>query len=481
MLAKAPDKGPAVAQADSVPGEADRFDAAVIGAGVVGCAIARRLTLAGLRVIVLDKAADILDGASKGNSAILHTGFDAPPGSVEAALVARGHAEYLEIRERLNLPLIRAGALVIAWTEEEEATLPALIDQAQANGVADVEPLTAAQARALEPGLAEGVRAAFRVPREYLIDPWSAPLAYLLQALRNGAHLLRGAEVTGGAFDGADWQLDTTRGRVRARIAINAAGLYGDIVEERLTGRRSFSIRPRKGQFVVYDKSAAALARHILLPVPNKITKGIVVCRTAWGNLLVGPTAEDQDDRANAVLVPETLAALRRRGEEILPALRRHEVTAIYAGLRPATEFKDYRISADPARSCITVGGIRSTGLSAALGIAAHVEELVGGFAPQVPPLADPVWPAVPMLAEDGPRDWSRAGHGGIVCHCELVTRREVEAALTGPLAATTLAGLKRRTRVTMGRCQGFYCSAELARMTDGRLAVPMAVPAGAR
>jgi glycerol-3-phosphate dehydrogenase len=470
-----------VAQADSVPGEADRFDAAVIGAGVVGCAIARRLTLAGLRVVVLDKAADILDGASKGNSAILHTGFDAPPGSLEAALVARGHAEYLEIRERLNLPLVRAGALVIAWTEEEEATLPALIDQAQANGVTDVEPLTAMQARALEPGLADGVRAAFRVPREYLIDPWSAPLAYLLQALRNGAHLLRGAEVTGGAFDGADWRLDTTRGPVRAGIAINAAGLFGDIVEERLTGRRSFSIRPRKGQFVVFDKPAAALAGHILLPVPNKITKGIVVCRTVWGNLLVGPTAEDQDDRANAVLVPETLAALRRRGEEILPALRHHEVTAIYAGLRPATEFKDYCISADAACNLVNVGGIRSTGLSAALGIAAHVEELVGGFALQVPPLADPVWPTVPMLAEDGPRDWGRAGHGGIVCHCELVTRREVEAALTGPLAATTLAGLKRRTRVTMGRCQGFYCSAELARMTAGRLAVPMAVPAGAR
>jgi glycerol-3-phosphate dehydrogenase len=462
------------------PTQPEVLDAAVIGGGVVGCAIARRLTLAGLRTILIEKAPDVLDGASKGNSAILHTGFDAPPGSLEARLVAEGHAEYLEIRERLGLPLLRSAALVIAWTEEEAAQLPALIEQAHANGVRDVEALTAAQTRALEPNLGPGLCAAFRVPREYLIDPWSAPHAYLLQSLQNGGRLLRGAEVTGGRYDGAHWTLDTTQGAVRARIAINAAGLYGDILDQRLTGQRHFTIRPRKGQFIVYDKPAAALAAHILLPVPNKVTKGIVVCRTAYGNLLVGPTAEDQDDREAAVLVTETLASLRQRGEEIIPALKDHQITAAYAGLRPATEFKEYQIRAEAPLNYICVGGIRSTGLSAALGIAGHVERLVATLGVTATPLPEPVWPRVPMIAEDGPRDWSTPGHGGIVCHCELVTRREVEAALTGPLAAQSLAGLKRRTRVTMGRCQGFYCSAALARMTADHFAQPMAeVPDG--
>jgi glycerol-3-phosphate dehydrogenase len=451
------------------------FDAAVVGGGVVGCAIARRLTLAGLRVVLIEKAADILDGASKANSAILHTGFDAPPGSLEARLIAEGHAEYLEIRERLGLPLLRSGALVIAWTADEEARLPALIDQARANGVTDVELLTAAATRRLEPNLGPALRAAFRVPREHLIDPWSAPLAYLLQALENGGRLLRGAEVTGGAFDGERWRLETTRGPVAAGIAINAAGLYGDVVDQRLTGGRHFTIRPRKGQFIVFDKPAAALAGHILLPVPGTLTKGIVVCRTAYGNLLVGPTAEDQEDRVNAVLVPETLAALRQRGEAILPALRRHEVTAIYAGLRPATEFKDYQIRAESARNYVTAGGIRSTGLSAALGIARHVEGLVAALGTQRAPLEDPAWPRVPNLAEDQPRDWCHPGHGGIVCHCELVTRREIEAALAGPVPAGSVGGLKRRTRATLGRCQGFYCTAELAAMTAGRFETPMA------
>lgn len=455
----------------SAPALSGLFDVAIIGAGVVGCALARRFTLAGARVAVVERAADILDGASKANSAILHTGFDAPPGSLEQACIAQGYEEYLRIHPKLGLPLVSSGALVVAWTEEEEAALPSLVAQAQENGVTDVEMLSHSAMRDAEPGLGPGARSAFRVPREYLIDPWSAPFAYMLQAIENGAKLLRGAEVVGGRHEG-HWVLETTRGTVSASLVVNAAGLWGDVIDERLIGRRDFSIRPRKGQFVVYDKSAAALAAHIILPVPNKVTKGVVVCRTAFGNLLVGPTAEDQEEREHATLVPETLEQLRKRGAEILPGLGAHAVTAIYAGLRPATEFKDFQIRSHEGRHYITVGGIRSTGLSAALGIAAHVERLAG-LTLDAP--STPVWPTVSNISEYAPRDWEVPGHGGVVCHCEMVTRREVLAALDGPLPARSLAGLKRRTRVTMGRCQGFFCSAELASITAGRLEHDMA------
>ncbi|MEI4487801.1 NAD(P)/FAD-dependent oxidoreductase [Frigidibacter sp. MR17.14] len=442
---------------------------AVVGAGVVGCAIARRLTLEGATVLVLDKAADALDGASKANSAILHTGFDAPPGTLEAECVALGHAEYQEIHARMNLPLIRSGALVLAWTEAERAALPKLIAKAEENGVTDVEPLDAGALRALEPALAPHLLAGFRVPREYLVDPWSAPHAWLRQAVENGAQTRFDCTVTGGHFDG-HWRLHTSQGLVEATHVVNAAGLFGDRLDAALTGAAQFRIKPRKGQFILYDKPAAALAGHILLPVPNEITKGVVICRTAFGNLLVGPTAEEQDDRETAALVPETLHALRRKGEELLPALAGHEITALYAGLRPATERPEYRFRTEPALNYVCVGGIRSTGLSAALGLARKVAEAL----PARAPLPDPSWPQMPMLAETETRDWECPGNGGILCHCERVTRREVEAALTGPLPARSLAGLKRRTRVTMGRCQGFYCSAELARVTRGRLAQPM-------
>lgn len=457
----------------------DPFDAIVVGGGVIGCAVARRLALDGARVALLEKAADLLDGASKGNSAILHTGFDAPPGSVEAACIAEGYRAYLEIRDRLGLPLIRSGALVIAWTGEQEAALPALMDEARANGVDDVEPLSRAETLALEPNLAPSVRASFRVPGEGLIDPWSAPLAYALQAVAHGAVVLRSCEVTGGTFDGALWRLATTRGPVSGRLVVNAAGLWGDVLDRLLLGQSDFTIRPRKGQFVVYDKPAARLAGHILLPVPTAITKGVVVCRTVWGNLLVGPTAEEQEDRETAAVDRETLAALRRRGEEILPALAGQEVTAVYAGLRPATGTKDYRIRCHEDRNYITVGGIRSTGLSSALGTAAHVARLAAGQGHAWEPPGEIVWPRVPNLSTAAPRDWEAPGNGGIVCHCELVTRREIEAALSGPLAARSLAGLKRRTRVTMGRCQGFHCLGPLARMTEGQFGTPIAEAVG--
>ena len=452
----------------------ENFDVAVIGAGVVGCAIARRLTLEGARVVVLEKAADVLDGASKGNSAILHTGFDAPPGSLEAALIRSGYEEYLGIHARLGLPLMPTGALVVAWNKEEADRLPTIAKKAHANGVTDVASMTASEAYRLEPELGPGVQAALRVPGESIVDAWSAPHAYLLQAVENGAVLYRSCEVISGTFEDDGWTLRTTDRAIHARTVVNSAGLYGDIVEERLLGRTHFSIRPRKGQFVVFDKSAATLASHVLLPVPTEVTKGVVVCRTAWGNLLVGPTAEEQDERTSASLTHEALERLLARGRAILPALSNHEATANYAGLRPASESKDYRIRSDPTHLYVAVGGIRSTGLSAALGIAAHVQGLVEDMAGPTQRLAAPSWPTMRNISEAAPRDWQHPGNGGIVCHCELVTRREVEDALDGPIAARSLAGLKRRTRVTMGRCQGFYCAAELAEITCGRLAEPI-------
>ncbi|MBE9638848.1 NAD(P)/FAD-dependent oxidoreductase [Salipiger mangrovisoli] len=450
------------------------FDVAIIGAGVVGCAIARRLTLDGARVVVLEKARDVLDGASKGNSAILHTGFDAPPGSLEQACVASGYAEYLNIAPALNLPILKSGAMVLAWTTEQLAALPGLIGKAHRNGVPDVAPLERDEILRREPNLSRDVLGGFEVPGEYLIDPWTTAHAYILQALANGASLRRGAEVLGGHRGKEIWTLNTSTGDVHAHYVINCAGLYGDVVDRRLLGRSTFKIRPRKGQFVVFDKPASALASAILLPVPSKTTKGIVVCRTIFGNLLVGPTAEDQDDREDASTDRATLEALRGQGIKMLPGLADCEITATYAGLRPACEFPEYQVMQEDGY--VTVGAIRSTGLSAALGIARHVAEMIG---PLGTPLTEPVIPLVDRLSEHHPRDWQCDGHDGIVCHCELVTRREIERVLTGPMPPASLQGLKRRTRVTMGRCQGFYCLPELARITTGRLEVPMDVPTG--
>jgi glycerol-3-phosphate dehydrogenase len=453
---------------ESLP-ETTVFDAILIGGGVVGCAVLRALALDGHHVALLERSADILDGASKGNSAILHTGFDAPSGSLEQRLMQEGRRQYLAIRDGLNLPLLETDAVLAAWSTEEAARLPAILQQAHANGVGGVRPLPLEEARSLHPHLGPGLVAALAVPGEHIIDPWSAPLAYALQAMAHGAEVYRQAEVTQAQRQGDVWVLTAGARQFRAKIVINCAGNHGDHVEA-LARTSPFRIMPRKGQFVVFDKSAASLMPRIVLPVPNARTKGVVLCPTIFGNVIVGPTAEDQTDRDAATVDESTLKQLIGQAGRMVPALAREPITATYAGLRPATEVKDYIIEALPEARWITVAGIRSTGLTAALGIGSHVAGLMDAHFAKARPVKDPVLTPVPNLAEHLPRDHQRIGRGALACLCELVTDDEVKAALAGPLPAGNLGGLKRRTRAMLGRCQGFNCLARICALSEGKL-----------
>ncbi|MBI5117562.1 NAD(P)/FAD-dependent oxidoreductase [Candidatus Poribacteria bacterium] len=448
------------------------YDVAVIGGGVVGCAVLRAFTLAGLKCVLLERGADILSGASKGNSAILHTGFDAPPGSLEHKCVQEGCKEYLEIHERLNLPLVRSSALVVAWTEEQFRSLPDIVEKAHKNGVADVTQIALEDLYGRETNLSAGAKGAVLVPGESYIDPWSAPLAYAHQALANGADIFALSEVQRGEFDAGHWKLMTPGGLFKAGVVINCAGNFGDIVEA-INRPSAFRITPRKGQFLVYDKPAADLLQCIILPVPTKRTKGVVVFRTVFGKVVVGPTAEDQEDRELADVTEKMLRDLKAKGESIIPGLASHEIIATYAGLRPATQFDDYQIDADRDRHWITVAGIRSTGLTASLGIAKHVLALYEEKLGRLNPIDEPVWTPVPNLAEHRPRAYQKPDAGELVCLCEMVTRKEMEDALSSLLPPGDMGGLKRRTRCTMGRCQGYYCGHKVAQLAQGRLKEP--------
>lgn len=450
------------------------YDIAVIGGGVVGCAVLRAFALAGARVLLLERGRDILSGASKANSALLHTGYDAPRDSLELTCIRAGYRLYLEVRERLNLPLLETSALIVAWTAAEHARLGELLALAHDNGIDDAVVLEKREVLRRAPTLNPDLLGGLLLPGEHVIDPWSPPLAYALQAIANGAAVVRNCEVVGGELAGGRWRLETSRGAVGARVVVNCAGLYGDIVEA-IVRAPPFRIIPRKGQFVVLDKCAAPHLRTVILPVPTESTKGVLVAPTAFGNVLIGPTAETQEDREAASLEQATLEALLRRAGEIVPALHGQPVTAAYAGLRPATEAKDYRIEALADRQWVSVAGIRSTGLTAALGIAQHVRRLYERHFGRLADIGRPVWTPVPNLAEARPRPYQEGGSGEIVCYCEWVTRGEIEAALNGPLPARDLGGLKRRTRCMMGRCQGFYCTARVVALAAGRIELPLA------
>ncbi|NKB75562.1 MAG: FAD-dependent oxidoreductase [Gammaproteobacteria bacterium] len=451
-----------------------KFDVIVIGAGVVGCAVARHFTLEGARVLTIEKASDLLDGASKGNSAILHTGFDAPSGTLEQQCVVDGYQSYMDIHESLGLSVHRIGALVIAWTDTDEDALNGILKKAHTNGIHDAHLVSAANIAKREPSLSKAAKAGISIPGESIIDPWTSPYLYQLQAIENGATLIRNCEVFGGEFNGTEWSLETNRGVFSGASVINCAGLYGDILDQRLIQKSAFKIHPRKGQFLIYDKSANPLLNSIILPVPNETTKGIVICPTVFGNVLVGPTAEPQSSRDDASVNTEVLQQLQEKGNQIVPDLQNHTITATYAGIRPATEHQDYSIENQSEKNYISVGGIRSTGLSAALGIAKYVFDLHTSVRKPYTSLKSPTWPTANSIDEKKERDWQKADNRGVVCHCEWVTRREIQQALEGPLPVASLAGLKRRTRATMGRCQGFYCTSKLVDMTEGYFNEPL-------
>lgn len=454
------------------------YDVAVIGAGVVGCAVARRFILEGARVALLERTQDILSGASKGNSAILHTGFDAPLDSLEAQCIREGNREYRAIRKRLNLPLLETGAVMVAWDAIQRDQLDDVVSKAHKNGISEVRRIEISEVKELFPSIGPGAFGGVYVPTEAIIDPWSAPLAYIKQAVENEGHLEFGCEVLGGHFDGDAWRLHTTTHEFNTHTVINCAGLFGDTVDKQLLGESEFNIRPRKGQFIVLDKAARRHVSRILLPVPTETTKGVLITPTIFGNVLIGPTAEEQEDRNHARVDNAGIQRLKDAAIQHVPDLKKYPVVASYAGLRPATNEKDFQVHNKPDQHWITVGGIRSTGLSAALGLANHVYDHYhtthGSNSKQ--PLTNPIWPTVPNLAEDQSRDWESEGFGEIVCHCELVTRREIETAIAGPVPARDMSGLKRRTRATMGRCQGFYCSARIAELAQGRLDPGIAV-----
>ena len=455
-------------------------DVAIIGAGVVGCAIARSFAIRGWRSVVVEKADDILEGTSKGNSGLLHTGFDEPLGSLELGLVRAGHAIYRRIHSRMNLPFDRSGAAVVAWDEDQRARLAAIAAHAIKAGV-EATVLDREMLLTREPHLASSALGAVFIADEGIIDPWSAPLGYLRQAMLHGASLVTGAEVKSISSKGQYWRLTTGRGPIDARLVVNAAGLYGDRVEH-LAGRQpAFGIRPRKGQFVVYDKPARDLVNAIILKVPTERTKGVLLARTVFGNLLLGPTAEDQEDRVHAQTDSTVLRGMMAEGEEMVPALKGQSMTAAFAALRPATEHRDYQLAADLERRFITIGGIRSTGLSASLGLgewAAERGSVSLGEPRDAPPDNDLEWPHMPNLSEASTRAYQSPDRSPIVCHCEWVTESEIAAALVGPDAAGTLGGLKRRTRAMMGRCQGFGCMGAVSRLAPQFFHQPVAAAA---
>jgi glycerol-3-phosphate dehydrogenase len=443
-------------------------DVAIIGAGLVGAAIAREVAGTRLSVALLEARDDVGDGTSKANTAILHTGFDATPGTLEARLVARGYTLLGEYAAATGIPVERTGALLVAWTAEELDALAGLRRKAAVNGYHACEAIPAGEVYRRVPALGPGALGGLTVPGESIICTWTTNLALATDAVARGATLLRGHRVTSVDIGPGTSRLSTAAGEIAARWIVNAAGLGADHVDAML-GRSRFTVTPRRGELFVFDKLARPLAPCIVLPVPSRLGKGVLVSPTIYGNVMLGPTAEDRRDRGATGTSEEGFAFLREKGRRIMPRLLDEEITSAFAGLRAAIDHGDYLIEVDEAQRYVLVGGIRSTGLSAGMAIAEHVAGLLDGHLDLTPRAHLPAPPTMPNLGEAGVRPYQDAAlisadpeYGHVVCFCERVTRGEIRDAYASAIPPSGLSGLRRRTRVMNGRCQGFYCGGQV-------------------
>ena len=447
------------------------FDIVVIGGGVVGTAIVRELSQYNLSLALLEAGPDVGIGTSRANTAILHTGFDSERNSLEEKLLRRGNERMLEYSREAGIPVERTGAILVAWDDKQFSKLPALREKAIANGVEVSENLSINELYNQEPNLAPGAMGAIKIPGESIICPFTPSLAFATQAIKNDVKFYFNHRVLSIEQTNEYIVIGCEENVINARWVINAAGLYSDQIDS-LFGYNRFTITPRRGELIVFDKFSRTLIKHIILPVPTSQTKGVIISPTVFGNVLLGPTAEDLEEKNNTATSENGINALLKKGASLLPALLREEVTSTYAGLRAASENKDYQIFLNTEDHYICVGGIRSTGLSASMGIAEYVVELLkeGGFSLRKKETFETV--SMPYLGEKGPRPYinpekiaQNPAYGRIICHCEKVSQGEILDAFSSELPPKTLDGLIRRTRCLLGRCQGFYCLSNLVQI----------------
>ena len=443
-----------------------KADVAIIGGGVIGTAILAALARYELDCVLLEKEPDIAAGTTKANSAVLHAGFDAPFGTQKAVMNVRGNQLYHALEKELALDIKWTGSLVAALTEEDEAKLVELKARGEKNGVPGLEIWDGARARQQEPNLNPAIRAALWAPTAGICWPFGIAAAFAENAAQNGARIWRDCPVTAiRTENGQVTALKTPRGEIKTRFVVNAAGVYADRVSA-MAGDTSFSIRPRRGEYVLFDRTARdKMVWGIVFPVPTKNSKGILVGATTHGNVFIGPNAQDIDAREDVAVTADGMAEIMTGAKRLLPDIPGSLAITEFAGLRAISSTGDFVLGPSPVvRGLVQAAGIQSPGLTSAPAIGEYLAAYIAketGAAPRVDYRsgrpAQPVFRTMTpgaqaaLIARD-PR------YGRIICRCETITEGEIVDAIRRPCGARTVDGVKRRTRAGMGRCQGGFC-----------------------
>ena len=442
-------------------------DVIVIGAGVVGCAVARELARFELRVVVLEKSCDVAEGATKSNSAIVHAGFDAKPGSHKARFNVAGNALFEPLCRELGVPFQRNASLVVAFCQDEIRTLEELKARGETNGVPGLRLAGRDEVRALEPNIGREVCAALVAPTGGICCPYELTFRLAESAAANGVafEFNCGARAVSRG-EGGVWRVETDDGRMlETRAVVNAAGLYADGLNNQVSAEK-LTITPRRGEYLMIDKAYAGTFRATVFQVPTPLGKGVLVSPTVDGTLIVGPTAENIADKDDTRTTAEGLEKIRQAALRTWNGLPLSGVIATFAGLRARGDRDDFVLGEPPdAPGFFNAAAIESPGLTAAPALGVWLAERIAGKlgAAKRPDFVSGSshWPQFRSLnAEERAAAVARdPAYGRIVCRCETVTEAEVRAAIRCRIGARTLDGVKRRTRAGMGRCQGGFCT----------------------
>ncbi len=441
------------------------YDVIIIGAGVIGSAVANELMRCDRKVAVLEKGLDVCEGTSKANSGIVHAGFDATPGSLKAKLNVEGNRIMEKLSKELDFSFRRNGSLVLCFHEEEKDKLELLYDKGIKNGVQELQLLSGDEARRLEPHLSETVVAALYAPTGGIVCPFGLTIALAENAFVNGAKFYFGTEVTAIIKREGSYLLHTTKGNFESRIVVNAAGIYADKLHN-MVSENKMTLVARKGEYCLFDKQAGGFVSKTIFQLPTQYGKGVLISPTVHGNLLLGPTAEDVWEKEGIYTTGRGLEEVIKKAAlsvNELPPMR--QVVTSFAGLRAHETKDDFIIEeVEDAKGFIDVAGIESPGLTCAPVIGSYVADIVNRIAPArrkedyisqrigIKSMASASVEEQKKLISKNP------AYANVICRCEMVTEGEILDAIHRPLGARTLDGIKRRTRAGMGRCQAGFC-----------------------
>lgn len=440
------------------------FDVAVIGGGVIGGMVARELTAYTGSVCILEAKSDVALGATRANSGIVHAGYDAEPGTLKARLNVRGSVMMEKTCRDLGVKYRNNGSLVVGFNDEDKATLNSLLERGRGNGVKGLSILSREELLALEPNIGDEVQVALHAPTGGIVCPYELCMAAVGNAMDNGAELRLGFKVDRIEQTEGGYRIFSGEDFVDARSVVNCAGVHSDEIAA-LVGDESFSVRPRKGEYMLLDREAGAHVSHTVFRCPSKMGKGVLVSPTVDGNLLVGPTAEDIDDKENTATTREGLAKIRRLAAEQVRGIEFAKVITSFTGLRATGSTGDFIIGM-PKPLFLNLAGIESPGLSSAPAIAEYAVDMLrdGGLELTRRDDFDPHRRPMHFFSEMT-RDEKNAliseqpEYAHVICRCETVTEGEILYAIRTNPRPTDLDGVKRRTRATMGRCQGGFCT----------------------